>query len=338
MFDLEKESILLQDDSDLTHLNFLGLTNCPMRETFKESLEEVVTGYKEETGKTLRAHIPSGCSCKADLANIWKTENVDEFPDVFTSVGYNELFFDEFKNRFLNKGYFKAFQNENINKDFEGAGCIDPEGIFAMYCVSPTILLIDKKQLGDLPVPKTWSDLLNPIYKDKIIISGSEDSIFETDLLYIYKEHGEEGLIKLAHNIKDAWHPSKMSKTAGTNSKLGAAIYATSWFFAKVCPRTDETFILWPEDGALIHPLCMTSKVSKHEEVKVFTDYITGAEFGKRCAGNSYASLNPEVDNKLPEGAKFKWLGWDFLRNNNMEKLIKETNDLFIKEWKGRSK
>lgn len=207
-----------------------------------------------------------------------------------------------------------------------------------MYCVSPTIMMIDKKQLGDLPMPRKWSDLLNPIYKDKIIISGSEDSIFETDLLYFYKEHDEEGLIKLAHNIKDAWHPSKMSKTAGTNNKNGAAIYATSWFFAKACPKTDETVILWPEDGAMIHPLCMISKVENYAENKPLIDFMLSINFGTKCAGNYYPALNKEVENNLPEGACFKWLGWDFLRNNDVEALKESINDLFIRGWKAAEK
>jgi len=42
-----------------------------------------------------------------------------------------------------------------------------------------------------------------------------------------------------------------------------------------------------------------------------------------------FPSLNNEVDNNLPENAPFKWLGWDYIYNNDIDALIKEVNTVF---------
>ncbi|MNC84300.1 hypothetical protein D3C75_1387890 [compost metagenome] len=46
--------------------------------------------------------------------------------------------------------------------------------------------------------------------------------------------------------------------------------------------------------------------------------------------------LNPAVDNGLPEGALFKWLGWDYLKSLDLYELKSHTQNVFMKAWKGR--
>lgn len=120
------EGYLLTEEDNLSRLNFLGLTNCPMRQTFKDSLEEEVSNYYSENGKLFKAHIPLGCSCKADLENMWIEEDINKFPDVITSIGYNEIFYKGFKNKFLNNGFFRSYQMNNIHEIFSSIGCVDP--------------------------------------------------------------------------------------------------------------------------------------------------------------------------------------------------------------------
>ena len=326
------ESLLLGDESDLSNLNFFGLTICPMRQIFKDSMEDMLQKNKEEKDLNLRCYIPSGCGCTADVEPLVYTEEINEFPDVFASIGFREMFKNSIVDKFINKNVFKSAQNKDIHEEFLDARFIDPKGIYTMYAVSPIVILIDKKKLGDLPVPKVWADLLNPIYKDNIILEGSENEIYEHILLYFYKEFGYENLKTIAHNIKDACHSVEMVKRAGTAQSTGAAIYALPWFFAKSCPRRDETFIVWPEDGAILNPLCLLAKESNLEKTSLVVDFLLGTEYGTRSANNYFPSINSNVNNKLPLDAKFKWLGWDFIRNNNIEELIISTNEMFTKE------
>lgn len=332
------ENILMTEENDLKNLNFLGLTSCPMRQIFRENIENTLQKYKKETDITLKCYIPSGCHGNEDIEQLLNSATIDEFPDIFAALGFKDMFNANFMSNLVNRGFFKSTQDKNINKEFLDAGCLDPEGFYTMYSVSPVLMIVDKKKLGDLPLPKTWADLLNPIYKNNIIVGGSEDEIYGDQIHYFYKEFGDEGIETLGKNIKAAWHPVKMSKTAGTSNSEGAAIYVIPLFFAKSCPKQENITIIWPEDGALVCPVCIISKESKLKETEVLINFLTGAEFGTKCANNYFPALNPNVDNHLPENAKFKWLGWDYIRENNIEELRLKANKIFIKAWKRHSK
>lgn len=328
------ENLLLPDESKLDNLNFLGLTSCPMRQVFKDNLESSLQKYYLENNIALKCYVPSGCHHIENVEELLDNSDIENFPDMFSSLGFNYIFRNNIVNKLMNRGYFKAPVNFEIGKSFIDAGCIDPKGEYAMYSVSPVLLMIDHNKLGSLPIPTKWSDLLNPIYKNNIIIGGSEDEVYSDQVMYFHKEFGIEGIKTLAENTKGFLHPAVMARTAGTISSQGAAIYIVPLFFAKSCPRKENVTIVWPEDGAFISPNFFIVKESKLQESEVLINLLTGVEFGEKCANNYYPSVNAKVDNNLPENAKFKWLGWDYIRSNNIEDIINETNNTFITTWK----
>lgn len=328
------ETVQEQDEDSAQKLNFIGYTYCPLKLTFKECFEEALSKYRVETGDTnFRYYVPSGCGGGDPYEDIWKAKNIDQLPEVIASVGFGDFFRKEFVERFIHKGYFKTVKYPKMSEAFVSAGLIDPDSCYTVYSVFPLVLLIDKKRLGKLQVPEQWSDLLKPDYTNNIIIGASHGDIHEDLLLYIYKEHGEEGLVKLAANIKTGWHASQMAKVAGTNSSEGAAVYVIPWMFAKSCPRTEATQIIWPIDGALTTPTYLLVKETAIHKYKIFIDFLINSSYGKMSADNYFPVLNAEVDNKLPEGAVLKWLGWDYIKAHSMDELKEYVIEVFHQHW-----
>ncbi|MDP4183330.1 MAG: ABC transporter substrate-binding protein [Bacillota bacterium] len=318
-------------------INFIGYTYCPLKLTFKDSFEETYQKYLADTNDTsFKYYVPSGCVSEDPYEDLWKVEKIDQLPDIIASVGFGDFFRREFVEKFVNKGYFKAVPYRKMHKEFILAGIIDPKYCYTVYSAFPLVILIDRKKLGNLPVPERWSDLLNPEYADNIILGASHGDIHEELLLYMYKDHGEEGIIKLAPNIKTGWHASQMAKVAGSNSKEGAAIYVIPWMFAKSCPRTDNTKIIWPSDGAIITPNYMLVKETAVDKYSMFIDFLTSPLYGQKSADNYFPAINAEVNNKLPEGASFKWLGWDYIRTHSIDDLKNYVVEVFQKHWKGQ--
>lgn len=321
----------MQDDEPTgKKLHFLGYTYCPLKFTFKDCFEEVRQKYLAGGGD-FRHFVPSGCGEEDDpyRDKIWQVENIDDFPDITVAAGFGDSFRQEFVDRFVQKGYFKSVAYEQINADFTAAGYEDPAGWYTPYSVLPVVMLVDRKKLGDLPVPRQWSDLLNPIYKNNIIIGASQGTIHEDLLLYIYKEHGAEGIAQLAANVKSGMHGAEMAKMAGIAGQQGAAIYVIAWLFAKACPRTEATTIIWPADGALITPMYLLVKETLREDLRTFVDFVMGPSYGQKSADNYFPVLHPQVDNKLPEQAGFKWLGWDYIRSHSLEDLKEHVVKIF---------
>jgi ABC-type Fe3+ transport system substrate-binding protein len=314
-------------------LDFLGNVVCPLKSIFLKELELKVEEYRKSTGRILKYHIPGGCGRTDEYDDIWKTDYVDELPDLIFSKDLGQFVSKEFIVKFIKKGYFKSPLGKNVHEEFIDAGCIDPEGEYWIYSVAPTVMLIDKIKLGNLPEPRIWNDLLKPQYKNNIIIGGRCGKVSSMLLPYIYKERGEDGLKRLASNVKDVWSAPDMAKVTGINNKKGAAINVINWSFAKLCPNRERVSILWPEDGAVISPFYMLSKKSKIDELSVILDIFLGSEYGQKAADMFYPSVNIEVDNHLPENAKFKWLGWDYVKNNDFEKIKDDCDLIFEKYW-----
>lgn len=53
-------------------------------------------------------------------------------------------------------------------------------------------------------------------------------------------------------------------------------------------------------------------------------------EVGEILAYNGkMPSVNPYVDNMIPKDYKYMWIGWDYLNNNDIGKIIKECEKIF---------
>lgn len=322
--------LLLSDESELNGINFIGLARCPMRRSFKERLETIL----QTSNENLRCYIPSGCRHLDNVEAALNTNDFAKFPDIYTSSEFSTSFKTSIRNNFINKGLFKAPNFDSINRDFSYIDCIDPAGEYFIYAAFPVIIAADRKTLGNLPLPETFENLLNPIYKNNITLYGVETDVIEEQLLYFYKNFGIDGIKTLAKNVKNIWHPAKISKTIGTGSTEGTGIYILPWFFAKSCPNQTDLAVIWPKDGALLSPLTALIKESKYKALKSIIDLLTSYEFGTECANNHFPSLNPMVKNNLPEEAKFQWLGWDFIRTNDIEQLSINLNNEFVKYLK----
>lgn len=276
-------------------LDFLGGIPCPIKNVFKDSLEEY---FKDETLK----YYPFGTSIDNYYENLSKVSNMDDFPSSISFGRLGEFFSAEFVNKFVEKRNFKAVSCGKVNKEFLEADLIDQNGSYTVYRACPTVIVVDKKELGDLPVPKSWEDLLNPIYKGKIVLSGPGEAgvVDETILLYYYKEFGEDGLRRLARNVKGTYHTSEIGQIIAHNSPKAAAIYLQWLFFAEAYPRREYLSIVWPSEGAMVTPLCALFKESEVDRLKVVRDFLFSKELGDKLSYLGFPMINSEIDNKLP--------------------------------------
>lgn len=329
---LDSGPILLEDGQGKTeHINFLGYVPGLFRHAFMDGLDSVLRAYRLKTGNSLRCHCPMSCYDDEYMA-IWKTQHIDDFPDAMASMGLGNLFRKEFVERLVNKGYFRNVWGGPVNKHFKDAGLIDPDGWYTMYSVMPFLILIDKKKLGPLSLPKKWGDLLDPQYRGNVVLPGTDDAV-SVVLLYFYKEYGTEGLERLAANMKIALQSAEMARRVGSPSSP-AAIYVMSWFFALSCPRADATTMIWPEDGAIVNPLYLLVKKKKKNVVAPAIHYMLGPELGRQIAQSYFPVINPHVDNKLPENASFKWIGWDYIKSHDIVELRERAQEFFIPAWR----
>lgn len=308
----------------------MSLMPCGLKVPFARDFEAFMASVIDGGG------LPMTCFLESNLNHdisyytyVSHMETVDDLPDVVVSSDFNAFFHRRFYTRFVQKKCFATvMEGINTSPVFQNAGITDPEGHYGILCVNPLIMVADRRACGDRPLPKTWKDLLDPVWKRSITLRGNEHFFCHAVLLPVYKEYGPGAVKALASNIYDGRHPSQMVKTAGSGKS--AALYVMPYFFAKKIPAGKPVSLIWPEDGALASPVTLLVKSSKADELRHVTDYLMGEKLAKVFAGAGFPSFHPAVNDDLPPDAGLKWVGWDYIRGNDIEQQNEEIDRILF--------
>jgi ABC-type Fe3+ transport system substrate-binding protein len=321
--------------------DFMGRIPVPLKYTFRDGFEKIIEKYRAKTGRDLVCYFPMGSGGNASLDAAVRAKDIGEFPGMLLSSAFDSAFENYFLEKYVKNGYFQSCQKTPLAQIYCDCAISDPLGAFTVYAVVPIVMLVDRKRLGLLPVPRYWRDILEPVYRKKIIFGGwrKNDHIPYSEfnnflLLDLYRNYGPESLKAFAQNVKNLLHNVYMPRIAGTDSNLGAAIYILPWFLASICPRRENVSVVWPEDGALAYPLYFLAKKSELKRIKPLVEYVTGNDFGQYLSDNRYPSLNPEVVCPYSPAAKLKWVGWDYIYSNNVMEVMRLAAKTFFADWR----
>ncbi len=313
---------------DNREINMIAFAPCPMERPLLARLNILLEEHKLKTGEELVVVLPSFSEDRAKYDNFTDIKSMEMLPDVIISMGFGDFMKSEFIKKFANTENFAGFADERMNENFQNDGYIDKIGCYRLVSSFPYVFLADRRELGKLPAPAGWTDILDDKYTKKIAVSGKDGIANDAVLFTIFKYFGEDGIKKLARNVIAVEGYSKIvNDMAGKKDK--PAVYAIPYHFALKDSTNDGMELIWPEDGAILEPVYMLVKKIGLKRAEVLALYITGKDFGELAAGMGFPSQHIDVDNRLPEGAGFKWVGWDFIRNNDIHRLKKNLADIF---------
>jgi len=310
-----------------------GLLPCPVRIPLTESLEKFInsdsTLKKDEINYELKA-ASMGLDWLKDI--LVKEEDPNKLSDLFISAGF-DLFFDEkLMGKFKKRGVFKDLIKYNkLNRDFdnEKIDLKDPKSHYSMIAVVPAVFLVNTSELNGRKIPESWEDVLDPTFENSVSLPIGDFDLFNAILLNIDKIYGEDGVKALGRNLLEGLHPSQMVKSEKQKSNR-PAVTIMPYFFTKMAKGGGPMKPVWPKDGAIISPIFMLSKNSEKERIKPLVDFFSSVEVGEILSHNGlFPSTNPEVDNRLPEGSDFMWMGWDYIYDIDISEKIKKCEEIF---------
>lgn len=309
------------------NIDIIGLLPCPVRIPLLEQFNKL--SNLDNINHNLKAASEGLDWLKEDVKNAKE----EDLADIYISAGFDLFFEEELMKRFKDKKVFEDFYQEmEFNSDFnnENIQLRDPKGDYSIFSVVPAVFLVNTLVLGDRPLPKTWADLLNPIYEGSISLPVSDFDLFNAILIHLYQEFGIKAIEKLGKQLISSMHPAEMVKS-DRRSRVKPAISIMPYFFTKMALPGSVMQAVWPEDGAIISPIFMLSKKDKKEELKEVTDLFMSQETGEILSHKGlFPSVLKGVDNNL-EGKTFKWIGWDYINNNDIGKILKLCMDTFHK-------
>ncbi|QVK20236.1 ABC transporter substrate-binding protein [Mycoplasmatota bacterium] len=320
---------LVERDNVEGKINIVGLLPCPVR----VPLLEAFSRYENinEVNYELRAASEGLDWLKEDIK---KADSPDELADVFISAGFDLFFEEDLMKKFKDQGVFKDFTGlKDYNTDFENdhISLKDPKGEYSMLGVVPAVFLVNKKELGDRPMPKTWADVLDPIFEGSVSLPVSDFDLFNAILIHLYKDFGPDACVKLGKSLIESMHPTQMLKSEKKSARVKPAISIMPYFFTKMALPGSVLEAVWPEDGAIISPIFMLTKSEKKEDVEPIAKMFASREIGEIMSHKGlFPSVRNDIDNKLKNN-KFRWIGWDYINSNDIGSILKECMTLFEK-------
>lgn len=98
--------------------------------------------------------------------------------------------------RYRRQGLFKDNTGiRNLNRIFteQGLDLLDPEGDYSILAVVPAVFLVNKEELGERSIPKTWEDVLSEEFAGDVSLPVSDFDLFNAILINIYKNMVKRG-------------------------------------------------------------------------------------------------------------------------------------------------
>ncbi|MBS4535091.1 ABC transporter substrate-binding protein [Clostridium sp. D2Q-14] len=325
-----------QSSKEKDSIEITGVLPCPVRVPLTEAFEKWLEDKNLDFN--LEYELKAASSGVDWLEDILKEKTEKELPDIFMSAGF-DLFFDKnLFGKYKGKDIFQDITDfTKYNKDFNNdyINLKDPNNQYAMLGVVPAVFLVNEEELNGREVPTSWEELLQPEFENSVSLPIGDFDLFNAILLNIYKLHGEEGIKKLGKILKTSMHPSEMVKSH-RRKFAKPVVTIMPYFFTKMTTRGGPMTPIWPKDGAIISPIFMLSKKEKKEELKPIVNFFASKEVGEILSHNGkFPSINPDVDNMIPDENKYMWLGWDYIENNDISGLIVKCENIFNDVVKG---
>ena len=312
-------------------ISVMGLLPCPIRIPLLEGFNK----FLEENSELKVKYELKAASAGLDWLkeDVIRANHPEKLADIFISAGFDLFFEDKLMGKFKKEHIFKDITGiERYNRDFQNdeISLKDPDGDYSMLGVVPAIFLVNRDMLGDREVPRSWKDILKPEFKKSVSLPISDFDLFNSILVNINKNYGEEGIEKLGKALLQNLHPAQMVKSDKLKENT-PTVTIMPYFFTKMIKEDGPMISIWPEDGAVISPIFMLTKKEKEEKIKKIVNYLAGEEVGKIFSHQGlFPIVNPNVDNRL-EDKKFMWCGWDYIHNNNIGEILEKCKSIFFK-------
>ena len=313
------------------NLDLLFYAPCPVKLAVKERID-AIAAESAAAGDPLAIAIPMGCTSVDPFDPLHREADPDRLPGVIASIGFGDFFRRGFVSRFVDAGLFEAVLPGTVTPLHRAAGVVDPRGHYTVYGLTPYIFLVDTQALGGVPAPARWEDLLDPRYRGQINMCGDGDDMADAVLLSLLKDFGWEGVERFAANTRGLMHSSRMALSGGP-AKAGA-ISILPYFFAETTRQPAHMRVVWPEDGTAASPLYFLARKSARPRLDRLIRFFTEG-FGQVESARWFLPLAGPLPPGLPQGARIKWIGWDFIREHDITALRDELNVRFREMVRG---
>jgi ABC-type Fe3+ transport system substrate-binding protein len=310
---------------DKSEYDVLGLLPCPIKVPVETGFEDMINNLGSECDFK---YLVEG---NANYEVMWMDESShiplkEELPKIIISAGVNSFYRNDFRTKAIEEQYFKEVKG--IEEELTENDLSDLDGNYYIMALNYLVMVVDLTKLENRDIPKSWEELLNSSFKNEIAIRGKKGKYCETTLLAIYKDYGMEGIIKLSELVGYGGHPAQMVKNAGKGIKDSPTISVIPYFYAKLLKNNKNIKVIWPKDGAIISPVTLLVQRGISRNLENVVNYFISEEVRNICKNASLPNPIDYLKYLRENNYKLNWIGWNFIRNNDINKLLLELNHI----------
>src|SRR5687767_154940 len=209
----------------------------------------------------------------------------------------------------------------------------DSAGLWAGTNAHVMVIMVNKRALKGDPMPRTWSDLANPRWKDRLVVSDPEKTSSSLATLWgIEQSLGKEPLKGIA---KNATITSTASQVFDGVAKGEFAVGMTMEYAAQeyVAGGNKDIEVVYPSEGTYIAPegMALVKNSPNPTEARKFYDFLSSRQAQEMLVKKFFRRpIRDDVDTTavgLPRTSNFKAAAIDHLK-------AQADQPSFIKSWK----
>jgi len=195
------------------------------------------------------------------------------------------------------------------------------------------VIMVNKRALKGDPMPKTWSDLADPRWKDRLVISDPEKTSSSLATLWgIQQTLGNKPLEGIA---KNATVTNTASQVFDGVSKGEFAVGMTMEYAAQeyVAGGDKDVVVVYPTEGTFIAPegMALVKGGPNPADAKKFYDFLASKEAQEMLVKKFFRRpIRDDVDTTqvgLPKSGSFKAMAVD-------DQKLAADQPTFVKSWK----
>lgn len=311
---------------DKSKYDVLGLLPCPIKVPIEISFEEMINDFKS---KGDFEYLIEG---NANYEVMWMDESShipskEELPKLIISSGINSFYRRDFRTKAIEEKYFKEIQE--IDEEVINSGLSDLKGNYYIMALNYLVMVVDLTKLEGRDIPKSWRELINSDFKKEVAIRGKKRKYCETTLFGIYKDYGLDGINKLSKLVGYGGHPAEMVKNIGKGIKDSPTISVVPYFYAKLLKNNENAKIVWPEEGAIVSPVTLLVQREVPRSLDKVSNFFSSDKVRSICKKAFLPHPKDYLEFLRENDYRLNWVGWDFINNNDTNRLLLELNEYF---------
>ena len=162
---------------------------------------------------------------------------------------------------------------------------IDPDGFFHTTSATPIALLYNTQKVKGDQIPRKWTDLLDPKWKNQAAVGHPGSSGFVgTWAVQMRKLYGDEFFKKLEQNRPQVGRSiiDPVTNVVSGERMIAAAPSALGYLQAS---RGNPVGVSYPEEGAILMvlPSAIMASSKRPNAAKLFMEYLQGPEAAQRA-------------------------------------------------------